>query len=170
MTHWTWKWCFLWEQGIRNELLILSFISAITSVRPLGQYCTSHSMVSPKQWQNCAQCVQLGLYGWQGRAQCSTEPVRRSSSCGENSSTWKPQRKFKKGWCECARVCVEVWRQRTMRAMWNISWSLQLINMAGLSALQCPSLPSGPLPVPLCPASGAASWPQGGSSSHILLL
>lgn len=67
MTHWTWKWDFLLEQGIPNELLILSFGSAITSARPLGQYCTSRSPHSSDKMCR-AQCVQLGFYGWQSTA------------------------------------------------------------------------------------------------------
>lgn len=61
-----------------------------------------------------------------------------------------------------------------MRAMWNISWSLPLINVAGLSALQCPYLPSGPVPVPL-QSLDSASEMKGRSFSlsppaHILAL
>lgn len=49
---------------------ILSFRSAITSVRPLGQYCTSHSTATSPQSRDkmrCAQCMWLAAMD--GRAE-----------------------------------------------------------------------------------------------------
>lgn len=84
VTHWTWEWCFLWEQGIRNEFLILSFRSAITSVRPLGQYCTSHSMaMSPQSSDKMCCLCWLPWMAEQGMAQhraCGEQQLLRGKS------------------------------------------------------------------------------------------